>query len=133
MMKKLIITLLLLITISASVFAVNDKDTAVAAKTKNLMSVKSKVVGLENALLHVTNENATKRLELNLAKIQNKTALKQLDNLEITEDKTEVMAKGFKKAKLFGFIPFNKETKYKVMQDGSLIKVKRFYDFMFSE
>jgi len=129
-MKKILITLLLLITISTSVFAVSNNE---KAKPPNLISLKSKVVGLENALLHVTNINATQRLELNLQKLQNKTELKQLKNLEITEEKTAVTAKGFKKAKLFGFIPFNKEAKYQIMEDGSLVKIKRFYDFIFMD
>ena len=98
---------------------------------------RSNVTGLENAMLHVRNNETKEHLESVLEKIQEKRKeqLSKLANLtvEIDQKTNSTIVLGEGHAKLFGFIPVSKEYEYEVSSNGSLSKHGRFFDFLFKQ
>ena len=132
-MKKIMTVIFLISMVSILVSAEENQKVMelkeilplkIAEKLDKNASVE-RIIGLENALLVVKNENARERLTLNLQKWQNRTQYKY-DNLTIIEDennKSIIYAE--KKGKILGIIPYTFKDTFYLRADSTIEQGKR--------
>lgn len=129
-----------------------DSEAAIQARTAKVEAVQTKelirlrtedggfktnISGLENAIIRVRNNETAMHLAQVMIKIQEKRIqqISKLEAIEIEQDaKTNAtVIKGIGKARLFGFIPVNKEYKYEINETGEVVKQKKALDFLFKK
>ena len=130
-MKKIICFLVVSLLLLSIVLAENGNKNIFAKKQE----VQSKVVGLENAMLKVQSQEKVQHLQQVMEKIQAQwqERLNNLDDLEFEEDNGEVAAKGRGKALFLGFIPMKHTHRYRIMEDGTVVRQRWFTDFLFKD
>ena len=85
--------------------------------------VQSGITGLENAMIHVTNEKALKHLQENLERFQQKFKYKY-DRYDILAEGNSTIIQGKREVK-FLFFNFNAVDRYEVDEEGNIIKEQR--------
>lgn len=97
----------------------------------------AQVTGLPNAQLMVRNEEQKQHLEQVMAKIQAQRAevLNRLNELTFEEeDETgEITCEGKSEAKLLGLFKVQKSYQYRIREDGSVYRNRRWWEFMFQD
>ena len=119
-MKKILPLFILLFMLSISVFAQNN------------MIKQSAIDGLENAKIQYQNLE----IQQNIEKVMNNIQLQdrnRLQNATFESIGEQIRATVKEQQKLFNFININRNVEYEVLDDGTIIKQKRFFDFLFSE
>ena len=93
----------------------------------------SQVKGLENAQLRVQNEEQKQHLEQVMEKIQtqHRERLNKLEGLVIEETDDAFEAMGKVDAKFLGFLPYKKQVKYQLDNEGQLMYIKSPWDGLF--
>lgn len=99
---------------------------------------REKVIGLENALTNVKNENARLRLEQNLEKFQAKVQerLQRMENVEVEEvnEETGVMkVKAHEEVKFLGFIKGKATKRFEIDNNGNITEKHPWYKFLYAE
>ena len=141
MIKKMIMIFMIVIMMSCGIVMAkddnngNDQGSPMTIQLANEISYTTKVVGLENAMLRVRNEEQKQHIEQVMEKVQLKRR-EMLNNLEdaeivLLDDKAEIVASGKAKVKLFGFIPMQKMMRYDINKEGEIVRQKKMFDFMF--
>ena len=95
-------------------------------------NTQSKVQGLENAMLKVQNNETIQVLEQVMNKIQekNRERLRLLQNLTFEEKEGKFFSYGKAEAKFLNIIPFKKQVKYEIDEDGNMERKKSFFSFL---
>jgi hypothetical protein len=90
-------------------------------------------IGLNNAILRVHNVTQEQHLQQVMNKIQEQRILQfqKFYNFTVEEIDDEVLIEGKADAKLFGLIKAKHTYKFKVMEDGSVERVRNWNDFLF--
>jgi hypothetical protein len=162
-MKKILMSLFILLMFSVSVFAANgnggaDASTAPAANSNmdnlngNAEAVKEQVQlklstrlqerlnnqGLQHAMINVQNANAQDRLTTAMEKIESKNQerLQALNGLVISEEGDEAfVAEGQKQSglKYLSFVKFERSHRYQLYDDGTMLREQTRYDWLFEE
>jgi hypothetical protein len=142
-MKKTIIgviCLFMIVSLVSSVLAIEAVDTF-QSKVQKMLKPKETFVeyqytgvyGLNNAIFRVKNEEVKAHLEEVLAKVtqQKRDKLNQLTDLKVTEyENGAIEADGTVPDKLLNYFPMNRKVKYVVNDDGSVLRAKKWYDFI---
>jgi len=93
----------------------------------------SNIVGLENAMTRVRNEETQTHLANVWTRIQAKDQerLRNMSGLVLSEEDTGMKVRGVKEAKFLGLIKMNKTHTYTVNEDGTMALTKNGMDFLF--
>ena len=116
-----IIALFLFSSISYYVFAAPSETTSNSG-------------GFNNALLKTNSNAETQVMEARMLKIQtqSRTRLETMTQLQFQLRDGDMIASDKSEAKLFGFINTQKTFEYKIADEGTVTRNRRFFDFMFS-
>lgn len=123
-MKKIIALLIGLILVF-SVLGVSEKALFKQEKVK--------VVGLENAIMRVQNNETVIHLEIILTRITEKQGLQKLKHLEFREEENRVIAEGIKEEKFLGLFKFDRKEVYHISETGQIQRKNKVFDFLFSD
>jgi hypothetical protein len=115
---------------------IDDDRVSVMFNTRTALNYNESVTGLENAIVRVRNNETAIHLQEVLAKIDAKREL-QITKLEnksadkLSDNSTLITGKG--KAKFFGLIKMNKEFRYNVLVNGTVVDKPKPFDFVWSK
>jgi hypothetical protein len=156
-MKKILMSIFVMILLSVSVFAANGNSASTAPspggmsvtdnksqpevtqlKLSTMLQERLRTNGLENAMIHVGNADAQDRLMKAMEKIQtqNQERLQNLQGLEISEEGDDAfIAEGTKQSglKYLSFVKFERTHRYQLYEDGSMLKEQNRFDWLFEE
>ena len=124
MKTRMILVTLMIAMMSATVFAANgNMGTTANNNAQQTQYEPSEVKGLEKAKIQVQSEQALKRIEAAMEKIQERTRerLNKMEGVEFSEEEDgEVLATGKVKARFLGILPWQKTMKYRVSAEGDV-------------
>ena len=117
--------------------SINSDVTGIVDDVKcDEMKITDVITGLSNAVIRVNTQERAQHLGQVMSMIQEQRmqTLQKLEGLEVLEDvKGEINAKGKKQAKLLYLIKAKHMYKYKILDDGTMIRVKRFVDIFWKD
>lgn len=86
--------------------------------------VQSNFTGLQNAIVHVENENAQERLQMNLERFQERYQFRY-DRYDVVELNNQTFVRAQRQASFLGIFNFDIEDQYVVDEDGQVVNEKR--------
>ena len=132
-MKKIICIFCILVMCSLAVSAQQPQQTI---KREPLQEHRSDIMGLDNAMLRVRNEEQKQHLEQVMNKIQNmnRERLQKMEQLRFEENvKGGVEAIGKVNGKFLGLLQMKKTLRYTVNENGEVALRKGFFDFLWKD
>lgn len=133
--KQILIPIELFLMLIFTIMGALAIENSYNIKGNDFKEEKTKVIGLENAILKVRNNETSAHLEEVLAKIQTKQKeiFQKLQNLTVESKGKNTIAKGFKKDKFLGIFKIKHSYKYVILEDGTFTRQKKFIDNFFKE
>ena len=142
MIKKLMILIMVVIMMSCGIVVANSNGQGtitthvIEPADLEIISYTTDVVGLENAMLRVRNQEQRQHLEQVMEKIQLKQRERFNNITDLVIEEVEgtdgaIIASGKAKVKMLGFIPMQKMIRYNINEEGEVVRQRNMFDFMF--
>jgi len=136
-MKKILVMLMALMLLTTIVVAQGNGNQPETTGQPVFSEEHPSVLGLENAMLRVRNEEQRQHLEQVMNKIQeqHRERLNQLEGIVFEEQEDgSLQAEGLGRGRFLGLLNLGYRYQYQIMEeDGELVRVRKPLDFLFTD